>query len=69
MLYICAMEGSFEVMEYLLLFPEVDVVNALDGFSETPAFLQHSGVADISCKKCFLAYFILSQCSQPQGLT
>ena len=37
MLHICAMEGSLEVMEYLLSLPEVDV-NALDGFSETPAF-------------------------------
>ena len=37
MLHICAMEGSLEVMEYLLSLPEVDV-NALDWFSETPAF-------------------------------
>ena len=37
MLHICAMEGSLEVMEYLLTLPEVDV-NAFDGFSETPVF-------------------------------
>ena len=37
MLHICAMEGSLEVMEYLLTLPEVDV-NAMDGFMETPVF-------------------------------
>ena len=37
MLHICAMEGSLEVMEYLLTLPEVDV-NAVDGFMETPVF-------------------------------
>ena len=37
MLHICAMEGSLEVMEYLLTLPEVDV-NAVDGFMETPLF-------------------------------
>ena len=37
MLHICAMEGSLEVMEYLLALPEVDV-NAVDGFMETPVF-------------------------------
>ena len=31
------MEGSLEVMEYLLTLPEVDV-NAVDGFMETPLF-------------------------------
>ena len=37
MLHICAMEGSLEVMEYLLALPEVDV-NAVDAFNETPVF-------------------------------
>ena len=34
--HICAMEGSLEVMEYLLSLPEV-VVNAIDRFIETQA--------------------------------
>ena len=37
MLHICAMEGSLEVMEYLLTIPEVDV-DARDGHMETPVY-------------------------------
>ena len=63
MLHICAMEGSLEVMEYLLSLPEVDV-NALDGFSETPAFFaafwgwyEVGLTSEITSKKCFLGHY------------
>ena len=75
MLHICAMEGSLEVMEYLLSLPEVDV-NALDGFSETPAFFaafwgwyEVGLISELSSKKSFLLCFRLFQCSQLQGQT
>ena len=76
MLHICAMEGSLEVMEYLLALPEVDV-NAVDGFMETPVFF----AAYWGWFEVFYFYFTLAlnfkrhhinrsfQCSQPPGLT
>ena len=79
MLHICAMEGSLEVMEYLLTLPEVDV-NAVDGFMETPLFFAaYWGWFEV----CFIFFFNLSeasklkrciihrsfQCSQLLGLT
>ena len=37
-LHICAMEGSLEVMEYVLTLPGINI-DARDGWLETPLFL------------------------------